>query len=385
MNTMTKEESTALSLPQRAAVALGAAEHEKALQLLVAETSTIVNIKNLDGRTQVHAAFMKLKNARVTITNTGKAAREDATAFSQAVIAEEKRLIRITAAEEDRLQQLRDEWDADREDERQAAIEAERARMEGIRSAIAEIRATPASMMGKSSGEISAKADALRDQVLGDQFAELTAEAQAAILLAGQQLRDMAVKQAEAEAESLRLAAEREELARLRAESEARRAADAKAAADLKAKQDAEAELARQVHEAELVQQRAANERRAAELAKKEAELERRAAAMPPQPTVSIEQPSHAPAMEATRAPPIVVASVPMIKLGAALAAPTLRLGQINERIAPLSISADGLRTLGFEPAGRDKSAILFHESQFQGICAALISHISQVQEQQAA
>lgn len=64
---------------------------------------------------------------------------------------------------------------------------------------------------------------------------------------------------------------------------------------------------------------------------------------------------------------------------------PTLRLGQINERIAPLSISVDGLRTLGFEPAARDKAAQLYHESQFANICAALMWRISLVQTQRAA
>ena len=66
--------TTELTLPQRAAVALGAAEHEKQLILLVAESKTITEIKNADGRTQCHAAYMKLKNARVAIAATSKTA-----------------------------------------------------------------------------------------------------------------------------------------------------------------------------------------------------------------------------------------------------------------------------------------------------------------------
>lgn len=64
---------------------------------------------------------------------------------------------------------------------------------------------------------------------------------------------------------------------------------------------------------------------------------------------------------------------------------PSLRLGQINERIAPLSISVEGLRTLGFEPAARDKAAQLYHEHQFPSICAALIRHVGAIQTKQAA
>ncbi|MBW9334547.1 endonuclease [Herbaspirillum sp. RU 5E] len=55
---------------------------------------------------------------------------------------------------------------------------------------------------------------------------------------------------------------------------------------------------------------------------------------------------------------------------------PTLRLGQICERIAPLSITADGLATLGFVHAGTDKAAKLYHESDFQAMCYAISNHV---------
>jgi predicted phage-related endonuclease len=59
---------------------------------------------------------------------------------------------------------------------------------------------------------------------------------------------------------------------------------------------------------------------------------------------------------------------------------PTLRLGQINERLAPLQVSADGLRTLGFEPAATGGAAKLYHEVDFKNMCAAMCRHISSVQ-----
>lgn len=71
-------------------------------------------------------------------------------------------------------------------------------------------------------------------------------------------------------------------------------------------------------------------------------------------------------------------------KAAAANAAPTLRLGQIAERLG-FSLTADFLRTLGFEPAARDKAAQLYHEHDFTMICAALNRHISAVQAKQAA
>lgn len=65
--------------------------------------------------------------------------------------------------------------------------------------------------------------------------------------------------------------------------------------------------------------------------------------------------------------------------------APTLRLGQINERLAPIALTAEGLATLGFKHAATDKAAKLYHESDFDLICAALARHIEAALHKQAA
>lgn len=57
---------------------------------------------------------------------------------------------------------------------------------------------------------------------------------------------------------------------------------------------------------------------------------------------------------------------------------PTLKLGQIGERMG-FNLTGAFLKNLGFEPAAHDKNAVLFHESDFPLICAALIKHIEQV------
>lgn len=62
--------------------------------------------------------------------------------------------------------------------------------------------------------------------------------------------------------------------------------------------------------------------------------------------------------------------------------APTLRLGQINERLAPVALTAEGLARLGFAPAATDKSAKLYHEHDFPAMCAALNRHIAAVAQQ---
>ena len=68
-------------------------------------------------------------------------------------------------------------------------------------------------------------------------------------------------------------------------------------------------------------------------------------------------------------------------------AAPTtpanLRLGQICDRLG-FTVTADFMRTLGFEPAARDRAAMLYHDQDFPNMCAALIRHITNVRAGQA-
>ncbi len=56
-----------------------------------------------------------------------------------------------------------------------------------------------------------------------------------------------------------------------------------------------------------------------------------------------------------------------------------IKLGEINLRIAPLSITADGLAQLGFVHISTDKSAKLYRESDFAAICKAMADHLNSV------
>ena len=64
---------------------------------------------------------------------------------------------------------------------------------------------------------------------------------------------------------------------------------------------------------------------------------------------------------------------------------PTLRLGVINERLAPIALTAEGLATLGFKHSATDKAAKLYHEADFEPICAALVRHLEAALQKQAA
>lgn len=55
-----------------------------------------------------------------------------------------------------------------------------------------------------------------------------------------------------------------------------------------------------------------------------------------------------------------------------------IKLGDINARIAPLSITADGLAALGFQPVGTERAAKLYAEADFPLICHNLIELLRQ-------
>lgn len=248
--------SKELTVVERAAVALGTAKHEQELIALVNQSVTITTIKNAAGRDQCHGAMMALKNARVAIEKVGKTAREDATAFSKAVIAEEKRLIAITQAEEIRLQEIRDEWDEARAAEKRAQAEAEANRIKVIRDAIEEFRQAPGACPATSSKMLDEHADDLaRAPITLEAYMEFAGEAEAARDVAVNALRNMAEKARHREAEEARVKAELAELARLRAEQEER---DRQAAAERAEHEANEARLRadREAHEANMRAQR---------------------------------------------------------------------------------------------------------------------------------
>jgi hypothetical protein len=306
MNAVTKEEQTALTLPQRAAVALGESANEAKLRELVAKSAGIVAITNADGRDEAHRAGMVLLKTRTGIRATGKAARDDATKFSKAVIAMEDELIGIIEPEETRVLTLRDQWDEKIAAEKAAKIAAERARTEAIAKAIQQIRDIPLMAVGKSSADIGAMIGGLVSREPDESFEEfieqakvaryealdkLTAAetAQRAIEIEAESQRQEAVRQAAAAetarlAEVARIVAVSQELARLRAESERianEQAIEAKRLADLAAAQEAAAAALRAKAEANLRAEREAQEtamrlereRNAAEQAKAAANL----------------------------------------------------------------------------------------------------------------
>jgi len=245
----------ALPPAERAAVALNSSVAEQQLRELVTRSAEIKSVVDANGRKEVHAAAMALKNARVAVANHGKAAREDATAFQRAVVAEVERLAAITAVEEERLFGLRDAYD-----EKVAAEKAERERLAAIRTAeiaaaMQSIRELPVVLAGADSAQLAAKLGELANKEMTEAEFGDKLEAAKALLdeTAGAlvRLHEAATAREAAEAERLRLAEEqRLEVERLRQEAAERERVEAQQRA-IREQQERErqAEAARQARE----------------------------------------------------------------------------------------------------------------------------------------
>lgn len=260
----------ALTVQERAVIALGGTERENELKALAQKYADIIEVKNKAGRQQVHGAAMELANECVATKKTGEAAREDAVALQKAVIAREKYLIGLVEPEKKRLLVLRDKWDEDEAAEKAAKAAAEQARIAAIRSRIDVFRNAPAEMVGKSAQQIGACADHLSETVIAlEEFEGSTGEAIMARNAAVARLREMQAAQAAHEAEQTRLAAERAQLERERAEAAERE----RVAAEARAEQERKDREAREAKERRLQEIREEQEatRRAAQAAAEEA------------------------------------------------------------------------------------------------------------------
>ncbi|MDN2697195.1 hypothetical protein O0882_12805 [Janthinobacterium sp. SUN073] len=254
--------TTALTLPQRAAVALGAVDYEAKIKEQVAASTDITAVIDPAGREQAHRIGMNLLKLRTGIKAVGEAARKDATDFSKAVIAKEKDLIALITPEENRVFELRDAYDTKVEAEKQAAIAKERERITAIQADIAAIHDAPLELVGKSAADIQAAAATVAAILVDkERFAEFEKDAAKVVAEVSAKLASLHAAAVENEEEAARIAAERAELAQLReAAAEARRIAQVEAdriAAQRQAEDDRRAALAAEQEAKELRQREA--------------------------------------------------------------------------------------------------------------------------------
>lgn len=229
------EPSTELTVQARAALALASDKTRQDLIAMSTKYLAITEIKNSAGRAECHSAAMTLASARIAISKTGKAARDEATKFSKAVIQEEASLIAITEPEEKRLLALRDDWDEVVAAEKAAKETAERARIAAHMARIATIREyVPMAAGCRTAARVDQLLTKLSLTSLAD-FEEFSDEAAAAHVDAMERVIAIFDEKTEQEAEQARIKAEQtaaaEKLATERAEFEAAQA-EAKAWAE---------------------------------------------------------------------------------------------------------------------------------------------------------
>lgn len=321
----------------------------------------VTTTKGMKEATEHRAAW---RDPRIMVEKARKMAKAPLLALGKSIDARAAWLTEKLLEGEQPVDQLIKAEEARREAEKQARINAEFARVQKIQEAIAEIHMDAMAVINKSSLDIEARLMTMQSVPLDPLvFQEQMPQAEAAKVQAIAKLEQaLKAKRWDEEQEARRLAAEK-------AEREQREAEAARVAAQA-------AENARIA--AELAEQRRQIEAQAAELAAARAESERlekladerRAALAAPVAPAPAPAPEPAPAAVAAPAP-ATVADEPA----------TLKLGTICDRLG-FTVRADFLAdVLHVAPAGRDRAAVLYRESQWPVICQQLQAHISAMAE----
>lgn len=219
----------------------------------------------------------EIKAYRVDIEKTRKEIKAPALERCRLIDDEARRITAELEALENPIDRQIKAEEARKEAEQKARAEAEKARVAKINERISRIRNAPALFVGRPSTMIrDAKAKIEAFDATEEEFAEFVWEAKAAKHEAMARLSKLLEDTEKKEAEDRRIAEEHEELSRLRAEAEARKAEDERRLADERRAHElrlrAEREEAERI-EAEKRRELEAEERR---LATERDEIERR-------------------------------------------------------------------------------------------------------------
>lgn len=344
---------------------------------------------------------------RTSIEAARKAEKEESLVYGRLVDSEAKRITAIAAPIEKAYDDAITAEEARLEALRLAAIEAERVRITGHKDRIQAIKDV------RETANLCRTSDRLQQLIDGmpahmeKSFEEFQDDA----LTAFNEVCTVLGQLLEAKVEQEKQAAD---LARQQADLAAQRAEQARidqAASEQREREEAEATAKRIAEEAEL-------QKRVDEINAREAEFQRREREAQDALEVQKRQQQEsetalaaeavAPTVHANGAPlystttfkengqPIMLndqgtrsvfcdLNDDVEPVAAPSVEPTLKLGEISARLAPLSITADGLRTLGFEPAKSVGAAKLYQEDEFPAMVYAAIAHLGDVLEKHEA
>ena len=232
------------------------------------------NVATTKGMDEAKKARQEVKGYRTALENKRKEIKAPALERCRLIDDEAKT---ITAAlleiEEPIDQQIKAE-EARKEAEKAAKAEAERQRVAAIRTQIDTIKNHAAFAVGKSADAILKILSGVEGFEIGEDFQEFKPEAEQAKAETLDKIKALHEAQVQHESEQARIAAERAELTRLRAEAEAREREAAAARAEQERKdREARAEQERKDREAREAVEREQAAKLAAERAAHEAEL----------------------------------------------------------------------------------------------------------------
>lgn len=338
------------------------------------------------GDKAARAARLELKTLRTDLEKKRTELKAPALLFGKTIDSEAARLTAEIQALETPIDAQIKADEKRREDERIAKEQAEAARRKVYTDGIAKIAGYVEQAADLPAARIAAGITYLEGMNLAD-FDDYLAEATATRDRTVAALRALHAKAVAREEEAARLDAERIEQARIAAEQ-------AETARKLKEQQD---ELDRQRAEVQqreeriAAEERAKLEREALERAAAErlqaeaaAAAERAAQAAAASPTPAPTYPPAAPTQPLTTGP-VNVVPMPTKAPAATAMPPSLKLGEIQRRIAPLSIDAAGLAALGFPHVSTQGAAKLYHDQDYPRMLAAMLQHIGGLQQRMVA
>lgn len=327
------------------------------------------------GDKAARAARLELKTLRTDLEKKRTELKAPALLFGKTIDSEAARLTAEIQALETPIDAQIKADEKRREDERIAKEQAEAARRKVYTDGIAKIAGYVEQAADLPAARIAAGITYLEGMNLAD-FDDYLAEATATRDRTVAALRALHAKAVAREEEAARLDAERIEQARIAAEQ-------AETARKLKEQQD---ELDRQRAEVQQREERIAAEERAKleREAQERAAAERAAQAAAASPTPAPTYPPAAPTQPLTTGP-VNVVPMPTKAPAATATPPSLKLGEIQRRIAPLSIDAAGLAVLGFPHVSTQGAAKLYHEQDYPRMLAAMLQHIGGLQQRMVA
>lgn len=305
--------------------------------------NVVYNVAESKGMAEAKAARADLRdNGRRMLTRTEAAVKADVNELKAVMSEEVERLVGIVKPVEDAIdaqikaeEKRKAEEKAKRDQEEADRKGAHRANIEQLKAYVDQAHGQPVEVIEKAIA-------ALGEMKFGEEWEEFAQEAEAACLATVQRLLDMV------ESEKRRIENERlqEELAAARAALAAQAPAPAP---------DPVAEAATSPSPAAFEVEPWSDD-----------ELTQPPAAEPADPLAPARQRVQSWTTARTAPAPAPAAEAEL---------PSLKLGMIAERLG-FSLTADFLKTLGFEPAATERASKLYRESDWAAIKAALIRHI---------